>query len=190
MDDPRVSSATRPNTLPSIQIHVPSSNVDRRSASRSSPYTTDHQHSRGPNPMPIPNARQEVPPPLPPPRYLSDLTPGGEDLAWEYANSPTSFDRKSYASINPSSSLLGGYGIPSPKFKSTAEISLRDARPRHFDEGYHSLSSLALTPPKLVFDAALCRRSHLLLLLLLSFLQPTREPWAFLHLLALEYAAL
>ncbi|KAH0544135.1 hypothetical protein GP486_008530 [Trichoglossum hirsutum] len=153
MDDPRVSSAARPNTLPSIQIHVPSSSVDRRSASRSSPFTTDQQPSRGPNPMPIPNARQEVPPPLPPPRYISDLTPGGSDLAWEYANSHASLGQKSFGSINPSSSLFGGYGIPSPKFKSTAaEISLRDSRPRHIDEGYHSLSSLALTPPKLVFD--------------------------------------
>src|SRR5438046_2993849 len=153
MDDPRATSAPRPNTLPSIQIHVPSSNVDRRSAGRSSPYSTDQQ-SRGPNPMPIPNARPDVPPPpLPPPRYLSDLAPGVGDLAWEYANSPSSFGQKSYGSVSPLSSLFGGYNIPASKTKQNAEFNLRDARPRHIDEGYSSLSNVALTPYGSVFDS-------------------------------------
>lgn len=140
MDDTSFTSATRPNTLPSIQIHVPSANADRRSVSRSLPFTTELP-SRG---MPIPGAGPEAPPPLPPPRVL----PGGVvDIGYELANRHASFGQKSYGSVSPSSSLFGGYGIPPPKIERIADISLRDARPRHIDEGYSSLSSVALTPP-------------------------------------------
>jgi hypothetical protein len=142
MDDPSLTSATRPNTLPSIQIHVPGANADRRSVSRSSPFTTDLP-SRG---MPIPGAGLDPPPPLPPPRFL----PGGADIGYELANRHASFGQKSYGSVPPSSSLFGGYGIPPPKIERIADIGLRDVRPRHIDEGYSSLSSVALTPPMCV----------------------------------------
>ena len=129
MDDPSLTSTTRPNTLPSIQIHVPSANADRRSVSRPSPFDLPSQG------MPIPGAGLDVPPPLPPPPFI----PAGEDLGYKWANKHATLGR--YEFPKPSLGPHDFYGSPPPK------ISLRDARPRHPDEGYSSLSSVALTPP-------------------------------------------
>ncbi|KAH7084900.1 hypothetical protein BKA63DRAFT_4841 [Paraphoma chrysanthemicola] len=60
--------------------------------------------------MAIPRAREEVPPPLPPPRHIEDLR-AGQDPGWQWANtnSPidTGFGGNRLATARPGSSLYG-----------------------------------------------------------------------------------
>ncbi|KAF2280602.1 uncharacterized protein EI97DRAFT_368244 [Westerdykella ornata] len=49
--------------------------------------------------MPIPRAREEIPPPLPPPRNIGS----GPDLGWQFGNT----SQNGFANIKPGSSLLG-----------------------------------------------------------------------------------
>ncbi|KAL5120514.1 hypothetical protein ACEQ8H_001532 [Pleosporales sp. CAS-2024a] len=61
--------------------------------------------------MAIPRAREEVPPPLPPPRHIQDLSVG-QDPGWQWGNtnSPrdTGFGGNRLATVRPGSSLYGG----------------------------------------------------------------------------------
>lgn len=58
--------------------------------------------------MAIPGARMEdVPPALPPPRYINDLD-RGYDLAWNWENEDLMTGKSKLAPIKPGSSLLGG----------------------------------------------------------------------------------
>lgn len=154
----------RPSSrLPEIYVHD-SMPTDRfRMPSRSSSYNSI------PSPtsalaMPIPNAREPAPPPLPPPRHLPDIADGGNngpDLAWRWGNSisreNTSDWGDSIASVPPGSSLYGN--APSRK-------GLKDERPEYtrrgssvttvkspdirnpsyhrIDEGYASLSGTSI----------------------------------------------
>ncbi|EXJ63531.1 uncharacterized protein A1O5_11292 [Cladophialophora psammophila CBS 110553] len=59
--------------------------------------------------MVIPGARfNDVPPPLPPPRYNNDLAQG-VDIAWKWANGEPFDTQRQLAPIKPGSSLYGGY---------------------------------------------------------------------------------
>ncbi|CAI6338595.1 unnamed protein product [Periconia digitata] len=79
-------------------------------------YSMPHHH-RPSGAMPIPRARDEVPPPLPPPRNL-DLSE--EDAGWKWGNtnspSDTGFGGHRLASVKPGSSLLGGFATTGPPF--------------------------------------------------------------------------
>ncbi len=98
-----------------MEIHRPSASAmriptrgpaldQRPNSSRSSSHTSlTSSHSR--DPMAIPGAQiDEPPPPLPPPRYNEELD-RGIDVAWSWQNSAKS----KLAPIKPSSSLYGGY---------------------------------------------------------------------------------
>lgn len=96
-------------TTPSIRINSGSS-LHR--------YPLPHHHrpsySSPPEPMAIPRARQDVPPPLPPPRYIGEeLRESGVDPGWTWGNNTnyskdTGFKGNRHGSIRPGSSLLSG----------------------------------------------------------------------------------
>jgi hypothetical protein len=109
MDIPRLTSP------PPNHVFGFNSNYDRRrpiskSSSRSPPSQSFSSHG----PMAIRNAREELAPPaLPPPKYMGDLA-SGQDLGWEWGNSPekSGFGKSTLAPIKPSSSLHGSYRGP------------------------------------------------------------------------------
>ena len=62
--------------------------------------------------MAIPNAREAVPPPLPPPRHIEDLRAGQSDPGWQWGNTDnpkeSGFGGHRLATVRPGSSLYGG----------------------------------------------------------------------------------
>ncbi|KAF9693656.1 hypothetical protein EKO04_008302 [Ascochyta lentis] len=64
--------------------------------------------------MAIPSARDEVPPPLPPPRHIEDLRAGHSDPGWQWGNTANpkqnGFGGNRLATVRPGSSLYGGSG--------------------------------------------------------------------------------
>ena len=62
--------------------------------------------------MAIPNAREAVPPPLPPPRHIEDLRAGQSDPGWQWGNTDNprenGFGGLRLATVRPGSSLYGG----------------------------------------------------------------------------------
>ena len=100
MDIPRGSSIALP--LPSILVHP----ERHRRLSRHSSHTSSEFGPPTAN-MAIPGARMDdVPPPLPPPRYNHDLDQG-LDIAWSWQNEDLPGDSSRLAPIKPGSSLLG-----------------------------------------------------------------------------------
>lgn len=57
--------------------------------------------------MAIRGAQEPVPPPLPPPSYIPEIT-AGHDPGWQWGNDPNKSDFGRPASVKPGSSLLGG----------------------------------------------------------------------------------
>lgn len=112
MDIPRLTSPTSP---PQNHIFGFDANSDRRrplskSSSRSPPSQSLSSHG----PMAIRNAREELAPPaLPPPRFMEDLA-NGQDIGWEWGNSPEKegLGKSTLAPIKQSSSLYGSYRGP------------------------------------------------------------------------------
>ncbi|KAI9680538.1 MAG: hypothetical protein M1817_003978 [Caeruleum heppii] len=115
--------------------------------------------------MSIPNAREHVPPPLPPPRHIEALQEGGDgrvDLGWRWGNGDdVGFGGKS---VSPASSLVGstaglGYngrrpscaraGSSGATVTSPSRQDTREETIRHPDEGYASLSGSSLSNHKL-----------------------------------------
>ena len=64
--------------------------------------------------MAIPSARNEVPPPLPPPRHIEELRAGQSDPGWQWGNTnnpkENGFGGNRLATVRPGSSLYGGSG--------------------------------------------------------------------------------
>lgn len=95
----------------------PITRVMPASMSFSTPSIRISQHSRYPNPptypsfasspMAIPRAQELVPPPLPPPSYIPDISPG-HDPGWQWGNDPNVTDFGRASTVKPGSSLLGG----------------------------------------------------------------------------------
>ncbi|OAG38395.1 hypothetical protein AYO21_07378 [Fonsecaea monophora] len=79
-----------------------------RSTSRSNSQTSEDSLQPR-EAMVIPGARfNDVPPPLPPPRYNNELAQG-VDVAWKWANGEPFETQRHLAPIKPGSSLYGGY---------------------------------------------------------------------------------
>lgn len=93
-------------STPSIRIYDSGPQSHYSLPRRSSSYASTSTSSV---PMAIPNARESPPPPLPPPRYISELS-DGHDPGWQWGNSPDGpgFGRSAFGSVKPGSSLLGG----------------------------------------------------------------------------------
>jgi hypothetical protein len=96
-----------------------------------SPPAFPHFPSVGASPMAIPRAQDPVPPPLPPPSYIPDLS-AGHDPGWQWGNDPTSSDFGRAASVRPGSSLLGGaahsFSLRREKEQEACAYSVDDAR--------------------------------------------------------------
>lgn len=90
--------------------------------------------------MPIPNAPREVPPPLPPPRYVGDFR-DGQDPGWKWGNTnsatDTGFGGPQFASVPVKGSLLGG-GIGSGHAQ-------RDTSAPYGERGGYDADSLELS---------------------------------------------
>ena len=105
----------RPVAFAPPEIRVQESNFsDRiRNMSRTGSYNANTAPANIPGPMSIPNARDPVPPPLPPPRHLADIEEGGHngpDIAWQWGNSHEDNDwGKRAASVALGSSLYGSF---------------------------------------------------------------------------------
>ena len=92
------------SSTPSIRISQPQRYASPPSSSSFQPDLA--------SPMPIPNVQDAVPPPLPPPTHIPDIT-SGQDSGWQWGNDPASTDFGRSAPVKPGSSLLGG-GLKSP----------------------------------------------------------------------------
>jgi len=95
------------SSTPSIRISQHS-----RHASPPGPYTS--LPSGAASPMGIPGAQEAVPPPLPPPPIIHELS-AGRDPGWQWGNDPNSTDFGKPAPVKPGSSLLGGSGFRSSR---------------------------------------------------------------------------
>lgn len=164
---------TRVTSPPSIRVHDHNgtNHGRRRSTSRSAGVSIP----RSPAPMAIPSSRPELPPPpLPPPRFIDDIT-AGSDPGWTWGNDPSGSFGK------PGGSSMAGTNFPKswgnrPEDKRQTERSERpeyrrrqssnttiksptdtDRRydfSRQQDEGYYSVSGprpSAMTQQQLVY---------------------------------------
>jgi len=101
--------------LPEIYVYDPNPSDRFRTSRSSSTYNTTSSPSTSSIPMSIPNARDAVPPPLPPPRYLTDYSGlrDKESTAWQWGNSDQDISHggRSLPSIEiaPGSSLYGSF---------------------------------------------------------------------------------
>ncbi|KAB8288873.1 hypothetical protein EYC80_010776 [Monilinia laxa] len=126
--------------LPEICVqdsHHPDRYLDR--------YSDQHRYHSTPSsapaagPMSIPNAREAPPPPLPPPRYIPDISENGRgDLGWQWANQHRDINwGGSISSVPAGSSLYGSY---------VSRNSISDERP---DIGRRGSSNATITAPTL-----------------------------------------
>lgn len=70
--------------------------------------------------MAIPHARgHDVPPPLPPPRYIGEQLSEGQDPGWQWGNR----NDTGFGGVKPGSSLLGGASAPVQHGQSRRETS-------------------------------------------------------------------
>jgi hypothetical protein len=109
------------SSTPSIRISQPQRYASPPSSSSFQPDLA--------SPMPIPNVQDAVPPALPPPTHIPDIT-SGQDPGWQWGNDPTSTDFGRSAPVKPGSSLLGG-GLISPPHKELEHVqngSMDDGR--------------------------------------------------------------
>lgn len=160
-------------SLPQLHVHD-SSPPDRfRSSSRPS-FNSSLSRSLTSVQMPIPNMRDPVPPPLPPPKHLADIATGGDnglDIASQWDNSRVDTERGD-SSVTPGSSLHGSYtsrksirdeqpesarrASSSSTVKSISGHRSRDTFFPRIDEGYSSLSGSSIDSYRSVNLSLIC----------------------------------
>lgn len=153
-----------PRALPEIHVHGSNPSDRFYNASRSNSYSSVSSPSNASGPMPIPNAQEPVPPPLPPPRNLADIADSGHngnDIAWQWGNSRENGGwGGSISSVPPGSSLyresLAGKKSMDdrPEFvrrtsststvKSISGLERQENSYPRIDEGYASLSGTSI----------------------------------------------
>jgi hypothetical protein len=152
---------TRPMALPQIHVHDSITSDRYRGSHRPSFTSSLSSPSTVSVPMPIPNMRDPVPPPLPPPKHLADIAAGGNngpDIAWQWGNSRHDSDWGG-SSVTPGSSLYGSYtsrkslhddresarrSSSSSTIKSPSGHGSRENSYPRIDEGYSSLSGTSI----------------------------------------------
>lgn len=95
--------------------------------------------------MAIPRAREEVPPPLPPPRHIEDLR-NGQDPGWQWGNpnSPreNGFGGNRIAAVRPGSSLYGASASqPRPRDSSADYIFKNNGHDPSMSRSFDDMSS-------------------------------------------------
>jgi len=110
---------------------TPSILISQHSRYASPPGSYSSIPSGTASPMGIPGAQDPVPPPLPPPAIIPELS-SGRDVGWQWGNDPNSTDFGRPASVRPGSSLLGSSDFRSPQqekeFDYTRYHGMNDAR--------------------------------------------------------------
>lgn len=106
------------------------------SSSTPSIRISQHQRYRSPPPCPsspvgacpmaIPRAQEPVPPPLPPPSHIPEIS-AGHDPGWQWGNNPNRSDFGRSASVKPGSSLLGG-ALWNSRWEEERGLNLHDSR--------------------------------------------------------------
>ncbi|KAG9242607.1 hypothetical protein BJ878DRAFT_160569 [Calycina marina] len=161
MEIPLAHRARAPPVLPEIYVQdsIPSERI--RMSSRSSSYNLTSSPAHIPGPMSIPNVREPVPPPLPPPQHIPDIADSGHkgsDIAWQWGNSRQDSDWGK--AVAPGSSLYGGFASK-PGFKESRPESFsrtssastiksvqrpvsRESHYPKLDEGYASFSGTSI----------------------------------------------
>ena len=151
---------------PAIYVHDSNPSDRFRISSRSSSYNSTASPATLSGAMAIPNARDPVPPPLPPPRHLADIADNGNngpDIAWKWGNyQEESAWESSAPSLAPGSSLYGSYASGQSSFSGRPESSRRTSSSStlksirlsrtepeknayaRIDEGYQSLSGTSI----------------------------------------------
>ena len=89
---------------PSIRVYDSNPHIDRYAIPRRASYVSSRSSATS-SPMSIPNARESPPPPLPPPRHISELA-NGRDPGWQWGNS-LNIGHNQLSEVKPGSSLLG-----------------------------------------------------------------------------------
>lgn len=82
------------------------------------------------SPMAIPRSERHVPPPLPPPSFIPELS-AGQDPGWRWGNDPNGADFGRPSSVKPGSSLLGrsaGSAKQGKELDITAQYPFYEAR--------------------------------------------------------------
>jgi hypothetical protein len=131
---PTMSPAS--STTPSIRVY------------ESHRYSLPHHHRPSqPSPavaMAIPRARDEVPPPLPPPRHIENLR-AGQDPGWQWGhtNSPrdTGFSGNRHATVRPGSSLYGGSDSHHPRPRQPSADYVSKGRTSSISQHFDDMSS-------------------------------------------------
>jgi hypothetical protein len=164
--------AKQGSSRPNIFIHETSDHS--RAWGRSDSYNSNSSPTSSSIPVSIPGAKNEPPPPLPPPRHLEN-----PNLAWELQNKPDRGFEWDNRSIPTSSSLYGNsmsglrrssayttgesdeQNEPRPRERRESSISTltggtREGSYPKFEEGYNSFSSLSSIPSQLVMNVPLC----------------------------------
>jgi hypothetical protein len=135
---------SRLSSPPSIHVHDCHPVYDRQSPEPFYP-------TKGAMRIPSKGVENYAPPPLPPPRRISDLDQG-HDAGWLYANSVNS---ATLPPISPTSSLAGGHHRPGPFLSSGLEKNPSDVSDRRFkshESTRHNLNEVHVEPPRYIED--------------------------------------
>jgi hypothetical protein len=154
--------------LPESYVHLSNPSDRFRTWSRSSPQNSTSPATSS-QPILIPNSRDQVPPPLPAPRHLTDIADSGNnrlDITWQWGNSHRHDWGRPISSMAPPASSYRSLASPKsisneqPNFtrrgsststsKSMSDGDIREQVYLGIDEGYASLHETSMGSKKSV----------------------------------------